>query len=437
MAKCRTRRNSSPSRGDPTAHQGPRCIVTDLEDKAAVRFLRSLEAVRERSENIYAAGLRGELRHFRVNESALDAVAEEVVAVTRESYPDLRVPYHSRWNHFRAGGIDRVAELDQHLAELEPTERARVHVDLVVTSVLLDAGAGDAWRFMDRDANAYARSEGLAVASLRMFEAGAFSADPARPFRADADALHAVDEHVLARGFQVREDNPLVGLRGRAALLSKLGGAVRRAPHVFGAVDPRVGNLVDHLLEHLEGDALPATQIFRHVVTWFAPIWPGRLELAGENLGDVWLHPHAGGSGRSAGLVPFHKLSQWLTYSMLEPFEWLGVRVTGIGALTGLPEYRNGGLFVDLGALEPMHADVLGVAHRPGAEVIVEWRALTVALLDRTAERVRARLGKTAEEMPLANVLEGGTWAAGRRVAARLRPGGPPPIRIESDGTVF
>jgi hypothetical protein len=69
--------------------------------------------------------------------------------------------------------------------------------------------------------------------------------------------------------------------------------------------------------------------------------------------------------------------------------------------------------------------------------VIVEWRALTVALLDRVSELVRELLGKTPGELPLACILEGGTWATGRRVAAELRPGGGPPIRIASDGTVF
>ena len=41
-----------------------------------------------------------------------------------------------------------------------------------------------------------------------------------------------------------------------------------------------------------------------------------------------------------------------------------------------------------------------------------------------------------AQEMPLACVLEGGTWAAGRELA-QARRGGEPPFRVISDGTVF
>ena len=71
-----------------------------------------------------------------------------------------------------------------------------------------------------------------------------------------------------------------------------------------------------------------------------------------------------------------------------------------------------------------------------GDEFIVEWRALTVALLDELAPLVRAQLGATEDAMPLACVLEGGTWAAGRVLASRLR-GGTPPLNIESDGTIL
>jgi Protein of unknown function (DUF1688) len=61
---------------------------------------------------------------------------------------------------------------------------------------------------------------------------------------------------------------------------------------------------------------------------------------------------------------------------------------------------------------------------------------LTVALIDELAPRVRARLGLSAEQMPLASVLEGGTWAAGRKLAGEKR-NGLPPLNIVSDGTVF
>ena len=134
--------------------------------------------------------------------------------------------------------------------------------------------------------------------------------------------------------------------------------------------------------------------------------------------------------------MPFHKLSQWLTYSLLEPFQWAGIQVDGLDALTGLPEYRNGGLFLDAGVLRLRDATQVDRLHAAGDELIVEWRALTVALLDELAPRMREQLGLTVAQMPLACVLEGGTWAAGRVLAQQLHHG-LPPLNIQSDGTVF
>lgn len=135
-------------------------------------------------------------------------------------------------------------------------------------------------------------------------------------------------------------------------------------------------------------------------------------------------------------LVPFHKLSQWLTYSLLEPLQELGLEITELNALTGLPEYRNGGLCIDLGLLQAKHSDIFQHPHSADSEVIVEWRALTVILLDRVAETVRQKLNMNAEQLPLVKILQGGTWSAGRKIANELRAG-LPPIQLESDGTVF
>ncbi|PTL84490.1 URC4/urg3 family protein [Vitiosangium sp. GDMCC 1.1324] len=394
------------------------------EVSSTVAYLLSTRAIRERCRALLELGLAGKLKHFRVDLERLPALADYVLDVTRASYPTLEIPVHSRWGHFDVGGVRRNAELDARLASLPPAERARAKLDLVVTSVLLDAGSGPSWKYVEPGGGTYARSEGLAVASFRMFLAGAFSSDPSQPLRADAEGLRRLSLEALARGFQVTESNPLAGLEGRLALLHGLGRAL-----------PRPGALYDRLVG--KGPRVPATEVLGRVLESLGPIWPGRITLEGVNLGDVWTHSALGPEGSPESLVPFHKLSQWLTYSLLEPLEEGGITVTDLDALTGLPEYRNGGLLVDGGVLVPRDARLLTDAYAPGAEPIVEWRALTVALLDEVAKRVRERLGMTAEQLPLAKVLQGGTWSAGRRIAAEKRPGGTPPIRIESDGTVF
>jgi hypothetical protein len=420
------------------------------ETETAIAYLRSPLAIRARCENILEAGLSDKLAHFGVDLTMMPKVVDEVVATTRAQYPSLDIPVHGRMNHFRAGGVDRVATLDAKLAALPEDERARAWIDLIMVSVLLDAGAGDAWRFREAGTGqSIGRSEGLAVASYWAFRTGLFSSEPqTHPFRVDAVALKKLDPAELAHAFQVKPDNLLEGVDGRIGLVRALGDALTNAVEIFPGERP--GGLLDHLQWISIEKRAPGGSSVRKMVTKIdAPsildalleglgtIWPGRIALGGVNLGDVWPHPAAGGTGPSAGLVPFHKLSQWLAYSLFEPLQRAGLSISLPGALTGLPEYRNGGLLVDLGVLVPKHEAVRRDAHAPGDEIIVEWRALTVALLDRLAEGVRKSLGKSPVELPLANILEGGTWAAGRAVAARLRDGGGPPIRIISDGTVF
>ena len=457
----------------------------DREIDDAVRILRTPATIRERCASIAAAVAAGDSPHFTIDRSKLPFVAERVAKLTRTRYPDLAIPYHSRWRHFEAGGIDRKDELDRRLEGHSLEELTRARIDLAVVSVLLDAGAGVTWRYVepfsiDLTGTRYARSEGLAVASFRGFVEGRFSSDTNDRCRVDAKALMQLDVDALATVFRASDKNPLVGLNGRAQMLRLLGEALHERPQWFG-LDGRPGMMFDALTSQAAPQGVPkdpsrtiaAAQILGLLLDAFSDIWPSGQTLEGRAIGDVWPHPHAGGQGASAGLVPFHKLSQWLTYSLLEPFEWAGVRVEGLDALTGLPEYRNGGLLLDAGVLVPRDASRVRastkapikastrmparVPARPptrsspeeafresaprsmtaGDPWIIEWRALTVALLDELAPLVRNILRVDAATLPLACILEGGTWAAGRAIAAELRPGGVPPVVVESDGTVF
>lgn len=385
-------------------------------------------AVRARAHEILALVEAGGSAHFTYHPERLAPTVDYVLATMRANYPDLAIPFHSRWRHFAVGGIDRWGALAAALAGETREEIARIRCDLAVTSVLLDAGAGPAWRYREAGGSAYARSEGLAVASFALFRAGLFADDPARKLRADAAALHRLDDGRLAAAMQASADNPLVGIAGRAALLRRLGAALTADPALFGSPG-RIGNLFDHLRAEARDGVLPAAAILAAALRGFGAIWPGRHNLAGVNLGDVWRH--------GSGLVPFHKLSQWLAYSLIEPLEDAGIAVVEIDALTGLAEYRNGGLLLDLGLIAPRDPALSTRVLTVDEEAVVEWRALTVALLDRVADSVRADLQLDARRLPLAQVLEGGTWAAGRRIAAEKRPGGAPPLTIASDGTVF
>jgi len=399
--------------------------------------LLSASAVREKAQRIFALAKADGLAHFRLDLARLPAVAAIVAEVTRQAYPTLDVPFHARWRHFTHAGRDRWAELDAATPWASPAERVRAAFDLVIVSVLLDAGAGAAWRYVDPlNGIAIGRSEGLALASFDMWAAGAFSDDPANPLRADAARLASLTVETLAEGFQVGPANPLDGLEGRVSLLNVLGRALladSAMPDAGGHARP--GALFDVLVKGRS--TLPASEILAAVLRHFGPIWPSRLSLHGVPLGDTWRHPLLEDGSATGALVPFHKLSQWLSYSLIEPLQAAGITVSAIDGLTGLAEYRNGGLFLDGGVIVPKDAAILAAEHKPDSTVIIEWRALTVALLDGIAPLVRAALGVAETDFPLARVLEGGTWATGRRLARERRADGSPPLRIVSDGTVF
>jgi hypothetical protein len=402
-----------------------------------LRALRSATAVRERCAVVCRYVAEGRSPHFTLNESRLDAVAAYVAEVTRAAYPDLRIPCHSRWRHFSAGGIDRWAALLTRL-DGDSLERARAAVDLATVSVLLDAGAGDAWRYREATSGlSFARSEGLAVASLDMFAAGGFSSDRDRPWRADRVALENFDAVTLAAPFQVTAANPLVGLEQRSALLRRLGQALGRRADLFGIAPARPGNLVDYFIGIADNRRISAATMLATLLDGLSTIWPSGLVVGGFALGDAARHPAVRTADATDRIVPFHKLSQWLAYSLIEPLETAGLTVERLDELTALPEYRNGGLLLDLGAIQPRRPIDAQYRHEVSSELVVEWRALTVTLIERLLAPVRTQLGLDAR-FTIPRLLQGGTWSAGRKIAQQLRPpDGPSPIPMAADGTVF
>ncbi len=397
-------------------------------------------AVRGRANELLTLALDDRLEDWTVHPGRLAATADFVAETVRGRYPRLDVPVHSRWRHFTLQDLNLWDAIVAHAEWRTAEARARAALDLVIVSVLLDAGAGSAWRYHDRASRQIvARSEGLALASLRWFESGALSAEAADPYRVDAAALRRVTPQSIRTAFQADgADNELLGLDGRAALLNRLGARMESRPDLFGAADsPRPGGLFDTLRTRAVRGRVEAGMILETLLEALGPIWEGRPSLGGVPLGDCWPHPALEGAHPEDAYVPLHKLSQWLSYSLLEPLEAAGVAVDGVDQLTGLAEYRNGGLFIDMGVLEPRDPRALSLAYPVAAPLVVGWRSLTVALLDRLAPLVGSRLGQTREQFPLARLLEGGTWAAGRLIAATRRADGGPPFTVFSDGTVF
>ena len=311
--------------------------------ETALQYLALPTTIRSRAHQLLERACAGESEHFLIDAAQMDYCADQVIAVIQHNYPDLNVPFHSRWRHFEAGGIDRRNQLLQKLQpaslSVDPMEQARVMVDLVVTSVLLDAGSGPAWKYQGtgfkQQPSTYTRSEGLGVASFDAFMAGLFSSEFGS-MQADATALIALSPQALAAAFQVSEANPLLGLHQRCTLLNRLGQCVQDKPQFF-SIDvnrgpARIGGLVDYLFRVATAQdganrVLPAREILRAVLLSLSDVWPVRLTLGGYSLGDCWRHRAIAVDDPTSGLVPFHKLSQWLSYSLIEPLHHAGLEI--------------------------------------------------------------------------------------------------------------
>lgn len=404
-------------------------MANEIESRSD--YILSTPAIRERCKKLFEFNLAGK-GHFDYHPEKWDEVVTYVHQVILENYPDLNIPFHSRLAHFRPGGINRLDWPELGMNKLSPTQKVRMLIDLIIPSVLLDAGAGNEWKWQEiRSGKTFSRSEGLGVASFHMFLNKRFSSIDA--IQTDTQGLLSLSLEDLEQDFHVTADNPLVGSKGRLHLLHSLGNTMRNAPNVFQNMRP--SDLLDLFLE--KDNSVSAIKVLDAVLKHLGSIWPTRLMLDGVSLGDTWSHPILGAQNSFESLVPFHKLSQWLTYSLLDACLVSGITVNDVEQLTGLPEYRNGGLFLDLGLITVKDQIFLTKGVTVDEPFTIEWRAMTVILLDELASRIQTKLNKVPADFPLAKVLEGGSWWAGRKIAATLRPGGAPPLNIISDGTVF
>lgn len=183
---------------------------------------------------------------------------------------------------------------------------------------------------------------------------------------------------------------------------------------------------------------IPVPTLWTTLMDGLGPIWPqSRTQLDGISLGDAWICSSMPPASHWERIVPFHKLTQWLTYSLLVPMsKIMGIQFAGEELLTGLPEYRNGGLFIDLGVLTlkdaqtergiQQYRDNAKKAGQPNVEVvpmftpdddvIVEWRAVTVGFLDMLLAEVNKLLGLPGPDaLSLAQMLEAGSWKVSSR----------------------
>ena len=276
-----------------------------------VEYLLSPTAIRERCQKVYDLNVEGR-GSFNLYLDKWELVTDYVLKTIEKNYPSLEIPFHSRLGHFMAGGVDRLAWPELNLQKLTAVEKVKRLIDLVIPSVLLDAGAGNEWKFAEQKTGQIInRSEGLGVASYYMFIGGKFSSN--NRVETDAAGLLSISESHIIEAFQVSDKNPLVGVQGRLNLLKSLGQVIKNNPEVFP--NQRPSDLVE---QFKVGDNIDALLVLKSLLVHLGAIWPSRLTLDGIPLGDTWSLSLLGSANSFESLVPFHKLSQWLSYSILD-----------------------------------------------------------------------------------------------------------------------
>ncbi len=412
-----------------------------MQEFGVYASLLSAAAVRQRCHQIGELAMGGQASWFVINETNFKRCVKLVEKNCLQNYPDMNIPYHSRWRHFEIGEVDLWKHYTANYGG-NGANLARTAIDLVFVSVLLDAGAGSKWQFREPiTGNTLGRSEGLAAASMELFFNHLAKYDEVKGWMVDANCLEALTRRKLATAFQHDHENRLLGLEGRLSMLHGLATVLWE----YGSSEngtSRPSDIIDEILSLsrkslFRKPSIDATLILEIILKRFSQIWPSGYTHQGLNLGDCGFHSELIVDDDTNGIVPFHKLSQWLTYSLLEPLQWAGIEITNIDGLTGLPEYRNGGLFIDTGSLQPTDSSLFDTKLNLHSEAVVEWRALTVFMLDRLAVDLRKSLKMNIKNLPLASILQGGTWSTGRQLARRIRPDASPPLQLLIDGTIF
>ncbi|WP_196223329.1 DUF1688 family protein [Roseibium sp. RKSG952] len=347
----------------------------------------------------------GSLRTLRLQQVKLADLAEQVEKKIRENYPDLQIPPDSCWRSMERGGIDRFGILTSSRAF--ETEQAffRAAADLAVMCTLADGLMPEDWTFLDPLSGE--RMEGRQagpVAAAVMFASGAFSSDPADPFRADAFALSRITQDEVMTGFQFGGEAHAGTAEKLARQFNRLGEIIALRPDLFeDGQEIRPAILMEQARIAMVGPVLPVGTLFDAVLDGFAPIWDGGAEIGDRILGDVW-PASMEDTGADGERVAFHLPAAAMCLNMIEPFGWTGCGLSELDKLPAPSDADHAAVMVDAGVL------IINTGETADpARLAAELRASTMILTDDLARMVRGHLGVSEEDLPLACILEAGT----------------------------
>ena len=248
---------------------------------------------------VFAAAERGETRHFRL----VAAAARRRRRPGRRRHPPAlsrisQVPYHSRWRHFSAGGVDRAALVAPGADPAEAGAGAARSGDRL----------GAARRRRRPAAGAFREAEtGQVIGALRGARGRQPARDAGRPVLGRPAAIRG-GPMPRRCGADARPARPAFSTpRKRARRARRAGrrccaGSARSRPAARTCSARRRGSAISTITGRRAATALPAPDMLHRCCDAFGPIWPGRLSLAGVPLGDCGRHSAV--PGRRPRAVP-------------------------------------------------------------------------------------------------------------------------------------
>jgi hypothetical protein len=366
---------------------------------AAVEHLHRLDVIRERAWMLLAAAERGQSDHFVPSAEAIGTVAVALADSIREDDVAAKgmdpPPLANLWHGLRRHQPGALAALGDALAGGDGLERARSGADLAALHRVIEPIGLDA-------------SSPALDALVRHFAAGGWSG------RAGAVALDApgIRRALAGDGAVVVPDALMAKLAegGRRQRLEQLAAGLERAPDQLG-VDGRFGSLLGGLVAEVAGSGgntgrVPAQLLVDRLAPLIDPVTASTVRIGGSLAGDVWRHPLAWAEDRSRELVPFHSLLLAWVLDLVEPLEEASAPLADVDQLPVPADRVLAAQMLRLGLVRSRHPAVARLRHPPGSDIVVELRALSVALCERLADRLRAELGRTAHDLPVVRIVE-------------------------------
>jgi len=378
------------------------------EDAAAVEHLHRLEVIRERAWMLLAAAERGASDHFVPSPEAIGTVALAMAETIRAepaadatAGPGSDQPALANlWQLLRTQAPEALGTLGDALAGGDPLARAKSGADLAVLHrVLGPGGLGDELADL-----------------VYSFAAGAWTANSRDSAVLDAPGIRRAlaGDGSIALPASVAE---LLADADRRQRLEQLARGLERQPDRFG-VDGRFGELLTQLVtaRPLAGEPAPpvgpagssglrAQTVVDGLAPLIDPIVASTVRIGGRQMGDVWRHPLAWAEDRSRELVPFHALLLALTLDLVEPLQEAGQPLVDLDQLPVPATRALASDVLRLGLVRTRHAAIARLRHPPGSDIVVELRALSVALADRLVDRLRAELNRTVHDLPVARLI--------------------------------